>query len=113
MRRVRLVVLPAVLLFVAAACGGGGGDEGGGGGGGENTGTVNVLSALEPEEATVLNGIIGDLINPNVDYTAEVEASADFEEQVQIRAEGGTLDIILLPQPGAVVDQAASGTRWP
>jgi len=107
MRRFRLVVLPAVLLFVAAACGGDGGDEGGGGG--EDTGTVNVLSALEPEEAAVLNGIIGDLINPNVDYTAEVEASADFEEQVQIRAEGGTLDIILLPQPGAVVDQAASG----
>ena len=75
----------------------------------EDTGSVNVLSALQPEEAVVLNNIIDELIEPNVDYTAEVEASADFEEQLQIRAEGGTLDIILLPQPGAVAAQAATG----
>ena len=75
----------------------------------EDTGSVNVLSALEPEEAVVLNNIIDELIEPNVDYTVEVEASADFEEQLQIRAEGGTLDIILLPQPGAVAAQAATG----
>ena len=110
MRRIRLIVPFVVLIMVAAACsdddgGGGGGD----GGGGEDTGTVNVLNAMEPEEATVVQGVVDELITPEVDYQAEIEASADFEEQLQIRAEGGTLDVILLPQPGAVVDQAASG----
>jgi alpha-glucoside transport system substrate-binding protein len=114
MRRLRLIVPIVVLLMVAAACSDDGGDEGGGGGGttsggGEDTGTVNVLNAMEPEEAAVVQGIVDELITPEVDYQTEIEASADFEEQVQIRAEGGTLDVILLPQPGAVVDQAASG----
>jgi alpha-glucoside transport system substrate-binding protein len=110
MRRIRLIVPFVILIMVAAACsdddgGGGGGD----GGGGEDTGTVNVLNAMEPEEATVVQGVVDELITPEVDYQAEIEASADFEEQLQIRAEGGTLDVILLPQPGAVLDQAASG----
>jgi alpha-glucoside transport system substrate-binding protein len=109
MRRIRLIVPFVVLIMVAAACsddeGGGGGD----GGGGEDTGTVNVLNAMEPEEATVVQGVVDELITAEVDYQAEIEASADFEEQLQIRAEGGTLDVILLPQPGAVLDQAASG----
>ena len=112
MRKLRLIVLPVILLMVAAACSDDGGDEGGGGGatgGGEDTGTVNVLAAMEPAEAEALQGIVDELITPEVDYQAEIEASADFEEQVQIRAEGGTLDIILLPQPGAVVDHAESG----
>ncbi len=38
-----------------------------------------------------------------------MESSDQFEEQFQIRSEAGTLDVILLPQPGAVADQAASG----
>jgi alpha-glucoside transport system substrate-binding protein len=110
MRRLRLIVLPVVLLMVAAACGGGDGDgDGDGGGAGEDTGSVNVLNAMEPAEAAVVQGIVDELITPEVDYETEIEASADFETQVQIRAEGGTLDIILLPQPGAVLDQAASG----
>jgi len=113
MRVLRLIVLPVILLMVAAACsdddGGDGGATTGTTGGGENTGTVNVLAAMEPAEAEALQGIVDELITPEVDYQAEIEASADFEEQVQIRAEGGTLDVILLPQPGAVVDQAASG----
>jgi alpha-glucoside transport system substrate-binding protein len=106
----RVVALLAVVLLIAGACSND--DDGGGGGGGatnveENTGTVNVLNAMEPEEASAVQEIID--ANIEADYTVEVEASADFEEQVQIRSEGGTLDIILLPQPGAVVDQAASG----
>jgi len=117
MRR-RFLVAPLLVLSLLGACGGdddeeGGGDttttaeEGGGGDGGG--GTVNVLNALEPEENEVLQAIADDQINPEVDYEVEFEQSADFEQQVQIRAEGGTLDVILLPQPGAVRDQAASG----
>jgi alpha-glucoside transport system substrate-binding protein len=107
MRRLRLIVLPAVLVVVAAACAGD--DEGGEEGGGGNTGSVNVLNALEPEENAVLQSISDDLINPEVDYQVEFEQSASFEEQLQIRAQAGTLDVILLPQPGAVQTQAASG----
>ena len=44
------------------------------------------------------------------DYTVEIEGSADFEEQFAIRAEGGTLDIALVPQPGTVEAQAEAGT---
>jgi alpha-glucoside transport system substrate-binding protein len=97
-------------LLVVAGCASDDDDDDAEGGGGENTGTVNILSALEPEEADVLNAIIDDLIEPEVDYTAEVEASADFEQQLQIRAEGGTLDIALLPQPGAVAAQVERET---
>src|SRR5918996_2434071 len=108
MRQLRLIVVPAVFLLLAAACVAEEGD-GNGDGEAEDTGTVNVLSAVEPEEAAVLQTIIDDLITPEVEYTAEVESSANFEEQVQIRSEAGTLDVILLPQPGAVLDQAQSG----
>src|SRR5437867_12128628 len=96
MRRARFAVLPAVLAIIAAACGGGGkaGTPSAGGGSGTNKGTVNVLNALEPEENAVLQSISDKLINPKVDYKVEFEQSADFEEQTQIRAEGGTLDVI-------------------
>jgi alpha-glucoside transport system substrate-binding protein len=97
-------------LLVVAGCASDDDDDDAEGGGGEDTGTVNILSALEPEEADVLNAIIDELIEPEVDYTAEVEASADFEQQLQIRAEGGTLDIALLPQPGAVAAQVERDT---
>ncbi|HEU4356318.1 MAG TPA: ABC transporter substrate-binding protein [Actinomycetota bacterium] len=113
MRRSRLFVLPAVLLLlVAVGCqedeGGGGGGGGGGGEQLENTGTVNVLNAMEPEEADAIQPIVEDNLE-NADYTVEIEASADFEEQFQIRADGGTLDVALLPQPGSVAAQAAAG----
>jgi alpha-glucoside transport system substrate-binding protein len=79
------------------------------GGGEENKGTVNVLSAGEPEEAAAYQAVVDDLINADTDYVAEIEFTGDFEPQVQIRSEAGTLDVILLPQVGAVADQAASG----
>jgi alpha-glucoside transport system substrate-binding protein len=107
--RFRLMGLAIVMVLLAAACANND-DEGGGNGGeagGENTGTVNVLNAMEPEEADPIQEIMDEHIT--ADYEVEIEASGDFEEQVQIRAEGGTLDVILLPQPGAVVDHAASG----
>jgi alpha-glucoside transport system substrate-binding protein len=115
MRSLRVIVLPLVVLMFAAACAGEDEDGDGDGvngqqtGGVEDTGSVNVLAAVEPEEAESINGIFDELINSQTEYVAEVEASGNFEEQVQIRAEGGTLDVILLPQPGAVVDHAASG----
>jgi alpha-glucoside transport system substrate-binding protein len=114
MARVRLVVLPAAFALIVAACssggGGGGGTPSAGGGGGTNKGTVNVFSAVEPEENAVLQSIADKLINSaQTDYKAEFEQSSDFEEQVQIRAQGGTLDVILLPQPGSVQAQAQSG----
>ena len=41
----------------------------------ENTGEVNVLNAMEPEEAEVVQGIVDDLINSDADYEATLEAS--------------------------------------
>jgi alpha-glucoside transport system substrate-binding protein len=112
MRFRRLLALPlVVVLLAAAACGDDDDDDAGGdgGGGGEDTGSVNVLSAMEPEEAEALQEIIDELINADADYTAEVESAGDFEQQQQIRAEGGDLDIALVPQPGAVRDAVDSG----
>ncbi len=112
MRRSRLFVLPAVLLLlVAVSCGEDEGDGGGGGGGEmlENVGNVNVLNAMDPEaEAPAIQEIVEQGLG-EVDYTIEIEGSADFEEQFPIRAEGGTLDIALLPQPGTVASNAEAG----
>jgi hypothetical protein len=50
MRTLRMLALPLIFVLIAAACTT---DEGGDGDGTdqeENTGTVNVLNALEPEE---------------------------------------------------------------
>src|SRR5688572_26501669 len=103
-----LVVLIALTL-TASACGGdddddttAGGDTGSEEGAGENTGTVNLLSAGEPEEVDAYQEIFDELINADADYKAEVESSGSFEEQFQIRAEGGTLDLAAVPQPGAI-----------
>ena len=114
MRFRRLMAIPIAVVLVAAACGGDDDDDDGGGaaeggGGGENTGSVNVLSAMEPEEADVVQSVLDDTVNSGGDYTAEIEASGSFEEQFQIRAEGGTLDIALLPQPGQVADAVDQG----
>jgi alpha-glucoside transport system substrate-binding protein len=118
-----LIVLLALTLF-AAACGdddddsdvaGSGSasepaEEGGGSEQLENTGSVNVLSAAEPEEADAYNEIFDELINADADYTAEVESSGSLEEQLQIRAEGGTLEVAAVPQPGAIPALVESGS---
>ena len=109
MRKFRMLVLPVVIVMIAAACTKKAEDNTDNGGETANKGTVNVLNALEPEENAVLQGIADDQINGKVDYEVTFEQSGDFEQQVQIRAEGGTLDVILLPQPGAVQAQAAGG----
>ena len=113
MRFRRLMAVPAVVVMLFAACGGDDDDESGDateeGGGGEDTGTVNVLNAMEPEEAEVVQGIVDELITSDADYDVEIEASGSFEEDFQIRSEGGTLDVALLPQPGAVADAVDQG----
>jgi alpha-glucoside transport system substrate-binding protein len=118
MRMRRLLAVPAVAVLFLAACGdddddGGGQAEGTGDGGGdqaENTGEVNLMSAGEPEEVEAYQTIFDDLINSEADYTAEVESVGDFEEQFQIRAEGGTLDLAAAPQPGAIPGLVESGS---
>jgi alpha-glucoside transport system substrate-binding protein len=113
MRKLRMLALTAVIVMIAAACQaeeGGDGDGDGGTEQSENKGTVNVLSALSAEEGEALQAIIDDMITPEVDYTVEIEASEQFEEQFQIRADSGTLDLILLPQPGAIPEKAAAGS---
>jgi alpha-glucoside transport system substrate-binding protein len=109
MRRLRLLVLTVIVVMIAAACTSAEEDGGGNGGQSENKGTINVLNALSAEEGEALQALIDDTITPDVEYKVEIEASEQFEEQLQIRAQGGTLDLILLPQSGAVQSQAASG----
>ncbi len=79
-------------------------DDDAGGGGGlslKRTPGPSICSrAVAPEEGEAVQAIFDELINSEADYTAEIEASADFEEQFQIRAEGGTLDLAAVPQPG-------------
>jgi len=118
--RLRKAVIPlAVFALALGACGGDDDDDdaGGGGGGettveggGENTGTVNLLAAVEPEEGDAVQAIFDELINSQADYEAEIEASGNFEEQFQIRAEGGTLDVAAVPQPGAIPDLVDNGS---
>src|SRR5262245_42133453 len=115
MRRLKWIVPLAVLVLIAVACTNN--DEGGGGATGgatgpaqeENTGTVNVLSALDPAEADTLQTLWDSTYGDSVDYQVEFEGSDQFEEQLQIRSQAGTLDTILLPQPGAVIAQAQTG----
>lgn len=122
MRLRRLMVPLLAFALIAAGCGddddddaggsdGTSEDAGGDGGAGaeDNTGKVTLLSAVEPEEGEAVQEIFDNLINEDADYTAEIEASGNFEEQLQIRSEGGTLDLAAVPQPGAVQGLAADG----
>jgi alpha-glucoside transport system substrate-binding protein len=114
MRFRRFWVVPIIALLLASACAadeGNGDDEGGDQAASEeDTGSVSVFNAMEPQEADALQTVIDDLINSDAEYTAEIEASADFEEQSQIRIEGGNPpDVIMYPQPGAVLALAESG----
>jgi alpha-glucoside transport system substrate-binding protein len=111
MSLLRLMALALVLVLVGAACAADedGDGDGGGGGAAENTGQINVLSAGDPGEAEIYNGIIDELINADADYVAEIEASGEAEQQAQIRGEAGTLEVFLAPQPGGVATLAQAG----
>jgi alpha-glucoside transport system substrate-binding protein len=105
------MAIAAAGVFLLAACGDDDDDsssgtgttaEGGGEGQLENTGTVNLMSAGEPEEVAAYQAIFDELINSEVDYRVEIESVGSFEEQFQIRAEGGTLEVAAAPQPGSI-----------
>lgn len=114
--RIRRVLIPLfALALVAAACGDDDDDEGGTDSGGEateqleNTGSVALLSAGEPEETDAYQEIFDELINADADYEVEVVPAGDFEQQFLIQAEGGTLDVAAVPQPGGIADLADKG----
>ena len=120
--RFHKVLIPLLAFtLIATACGDDDDDgdssnttttESGGGGGGdlENTGKVALLSAGEPEETDAYQEIFDDLINSETDYEVEVVPAGDFEQQFQIQAEGGTLDVAAVPQPGAIPELVDKGS---
>ena len=80
-----------------------------------DTGDVTLLSAGEPEETDAYQTIFDDMINAETDYEVEVVPAGDFEQQFQIQAEGGTLDVAAVPQPGAIAGPRRQGPdrrRW-
>jgi alpha-glucoside transport system substrate-binding protein len=116
--RIRKMLIPLfAFALIATACGDDDDDDGGGaatteeGGGGalENKGEVQLLSAGEPEETDAYQVIFDDLINAETEYQVEVVPAGDFEQQFQIQAEGGTLDVAAVPQPGAIPDLVDKG----
>ena len=120
MRLRKLIVPLFVVALVAAGCGGDDDDDdatgettdqtdGGGIELGEDTGTVNLMSAGEPNEVEAYQQIFDELINSETDYEVEIESVPGIAEQLQIRAEGGTLDVAAVPQPGAIAEFAAAG----
>ncbi len=71
---------------------------------------MNLLSAVDPKEGKQIQKIFDDNINnAQTDYKAEIEADGNFEQDVKIRAQSGTLDVAMLPQPGALPDLVATG----
>jgi alpha-glucoside transport system substrate-binding protein len=119
--RLRHLLVPVfAVALVASACGGDDDDDaasdtteqadsGGGAELGEDTGTVNLMSPGQPNEVEAYQVIFDELINAETDYRVEIEANDAIVEQVQIRAEGGTLDVAAVPQPGLVTELAAAG----
>jgi len=106
MRPLRLIAPLVVFVMIAAACSSDTSEPAGSPAAAvsqlPDTGNVNLMSAGEPEETAAYQEIFDELINADASYHAEVESSGDFEEQFQIRAAGGTLDIAAVPQPGSI-----------
>ncbi|MGH9111617.1 MAG: ABC transporter substrate-binding protein [Acidimicrobiales bacterium] len=117
MRLTKLMAVPLLALSLLAACGDDDDDDTTAGSpseepaaeAGDDTGTVTVFSAMEPAEVDAVEAAIAEGM-ADAEYEVEIEASADFEEQAKIRIEGGNPnDVMLYPQPGAVVELARSG----
>ncbi|HDK46024.1 MAG TPA: carbohydrate ABC transporter substrate-binding protein, partial [Actinobacteria bacterium] len=103
MKRVRWLVVLAIMAMIVVACGGGGGTA--------EKAKVNVFGAFSGTEAQAVQSVIDDKINnADKDYTATYEGSDSFEEQIKIRVDGGNPpDIALYPQPGSVIEMAKAG----
>jgi alpha-glucoside transport system substrate-binding protein len=102
------------MLLLLAACGSNDNNKSSDNGGTssgrlKNKGTVTMMSAGEQNETDAYQKIFDDLINSKADYKAEVESVSDFEQQFQIRAKSGTLDVAAAPQPGALPKLADAG----
>ena len=111
MRYRRLLIPLMALVLAAAGCGDDDDDEGGGGGdgGGDLSGTIVLMSAGEQNEVAAYQEIFDELINSQVGYEVEVEQVGTFEEQFQIRADAGTLEVAAVPQPGSIPELAEEG----
>ena len=114
MRPLRLIAPLVVFVMIAAACSNDTSEPPAGSPTAAvsqlpDTGNVNLLSAGAPEEVAAYQEIFDELINADASYHAEVESSGDFEEQFQIRAAGGTLDVAAVPQPGAIPASSTPG----
>jgi alpha-glucoside transport system substrate-binding protein len=115
MRRAKLLIPLAVVIVVAAACSTNSSTSSGSGAAGgpteENTGKVNILSAVDPKEGKTIQSQVldPDINDVQSDYTVELEADGNFEQDVKIRAQAGTLDLAMLPQPGSLPDLVATG----
>jgi alpha-glucoside transport system substrate-binding protein len=72
--------------------------------------SVSIFGAPTSIEEAQINAIIQEFFNEPTGANAQYEGSDGFEEQVQIRIEGGNPpDVALFPQPGAVIEQASLG----
>src|SRR5688500_7727062 len=112
MRYRRLLIPLMALVLAAAGCGDDDDDEGGGGGdggGGDISGTIVLMSAGEQNEVAAYQEIFDEPINSQIDYEVEVEQVGTFEEQFQIRADAGTLEVAAVPQPGSIPELAEEG----
>src|SRR3954449_8368406 len=109
----RTRTMAAVVTVAALVAAGGGGSSSGGknqGGKASNlTGSVSMMSAGESNETDAYQQIFNELINSKVKYKATVESVSDFEQQFQIRAKSGTLQVAAAPQPGALPKLADAG----
>ena len=103
--KTRVIAVLAVTALVAVGCGSSNNNKKG-----DNlTGTLSLMSAGEQNETDAYQTIFNDLINSKVKYKAQVESVSDFEQQFQIRAKSGTLQVAAAPQPGALPKLADAG----
>lgn len=105
--KARVMTLLVVAAMVATACSSNG--SGSKSGNSKLTGTIVMMSAGEQNETDAYQQIFDQLINSNVKYKAQVESIPDFEQQFQIRAKSGTLEVAAAPQPGALPKLADAG----
>src|SRR3954454_23244850 len=106
----RTMAVVTVAALVAAGCGGSSsGGKNQGGKASNLTGSVSMMSAGESNETDAYQQIFNELINSKVKYKATVESVSDFEQQFQIRAKSGTLQVAAAPQPGALPALADAG----